>query len=261
MAWFRLDDGTLNNRKLRRLLRRERTVRPFEALGVWVACGLQAAHDRSDGAIDPDWLEDTFDDAGLSATEGKALVDALLERGLLDRLQDGSLAVHDFLDYNPSSGALTAEKARKELSRDKTLTAAIRERDGNRCYFCDVSVDFKDRRSEVSGTYWFLTAIENGGQVTAANTVVACRGCVREREDGTRDIPPIGSPNNPGPNQAADLAAIHPAGPENQSGVSASRPVPDPIPTRTRSLLSGPTAQPTPRERVTEDLEPARAAG
>jgi hypothetical protein len=157
-----------------------------------------SARRGSNGLVDPFWLLAKVP----SSAKRKAALKALLDLRLFDVLPAGEsrtiadakgweitlgpfqqdrYVVHDYLDYNPSSEEVEANRGvdrfRKDLTRDHKLIAAIRERDGSTCRYCLVQVDWKDRRSNVGGTYDHVTPVSAGGQNTYANVVVACRGC------------------------------------------------------------------------------------
>lgn len=111
MAWFRLDDALQGGSKWRSLLRRPAPgTNGLEAFGLWTAAGLHCARDLTDGFIDPEWLEDTLDDAKISAKKRAALIESLVERGWFDRDEHG-LRVHDYLDFNPSRADVEAQRA------------------------------------------------------------------------------------------------------------------------------------------------------
>jgi hypothetical protein len=104
MAWLRIDDGFISNKKIAQLTDLE--------LRVWlrVLC-FSAEHRRQRRGLLT--TADRREIAGLS----KAKVERFRSLGLLDRSgNSGDVAVHDFEQYNPTDNT-AAERKRKERER------------------------------------------------------------------------------------------------------------------------------------------------
>lgn len=176
MSWARLDDAMGEHRKTRRLLK----AGGLGAFGLHTLAIVYCSRYLTDGVIDRDFIEDVEVTATVKPKALAAMVDALVGCGQWDVVGD-HWVIHDYLEHNPSRENIEAnrgvERFRKELTRDSKLIAAIRERDGNACRYCGVTVDWKDRRSKVGGTYDHVIPVSAGGENTFENVVVACRGC------------------------------------------------------------------------------------
>lgn len=107
MSWFRLDDGMLGHPKWVRALR----AGGSEALHLWVALGTWSSHHLTDGMVPADMLSEIPGPKSKRVRE-RALK-ALLGEGLLVQHIDGSVLLHDYLDYNPSRSEVLAERERK----------------------------------------------------------------------------------------------------------------------------------------------------
>lgn len=130
--------------------------------------------------------------------------------------------IHDFLGYNPAKREVEErrewDRRKAAMHRDDELVATVRQRDGDRCRYCGVTVDWRDRRGPRGGTYDYV--IPHGPQ-SRENIVVACRRCStrkgprtpeqagmtllsspgRAEDLGPRTIPNPGSGTDPGPFQ------------------------------------------------------------
>lgn len=175
MPWLKLDDALLDHRKVRRAIRDG----GLGALGLHVAGLLNAAKYLTDGHVEDEFVEEIFDLARVRSDDARGrLVNVLVKRELWLPDDRGGFSIHDYLDHNPSREQVEAnrewDKRRQQLSRDPELVAAIKKRDRNRCRYCTVKVDWKDRRSSAGATY---DHVDPDGPNTLENVVVACRGC------------------------------------------------------------------------------------
>lgn len=216
--WAKLDDGMGEHRKTRKLLK----AGGLQAMGMHTLAILHCSKYLTDGVIDQDFLEDVAFIANVKPKALEAMVSALVQAGQWDAVGD-HWVIHDYLEHNPSKETVEANRGvdrfRKELTRDQALIAAIRSRDGNNCRYCNVVVDWKDRRSKVGGTYDHVIPISQGGENTYENVVVACRGCNGKKgartpkeagmflagaetdlARGRSDLPPVTSPVPSRPN-------------------------------------------------------------
>lgn len=166
MSWIRYDDKFSNHPKVLALgnLR-------FAAMGVHLDAQCYVSSYLTDGTVP----------AGIVRKYPRAIVEALVSSGLWRRVGDGDIAIHDYLEYNPSKSQVMAEreiaKRRSAMNADPTLTATIRQRDGDNCRYCGRRVNWRDRRSPIGGTYDHVLPLSSGGGESEDNLVVACRAC------------------------------------------------------------------------------------
>lgn len=168
MSWGKIDDQFHAHRKAKKAWKSDR-----RALGLHLLAISYCAGHLTDGFVDPEFVEEKLP----VARERTATVRALVDAGLWIADQDG-WRIHDWLDYNPSKDQVEREREwdrrRKELFRDPELVAAIRTRDKDRCRYCGVLVNWKDRRGPAGGTYDHVIP---RGPNSLDNVVVACRRC------------------------------------------------------------------------------------
>jgi hypothetical protein len=174
VQWFKVETAMPSHRKTR-LIPREPVTAPARtaAMGVWLFAGAWTAKEETDGFAPAEEFE-RWDPEG-------TLVPLLIEAGYLDDAVVGGevgYMLHDWLDWQKSAEQLHADRAyesrKAALHRDPALTAAVRERDLDRCRYCGILVNWRDRRSSVGGTY---DHVEPDGPNTLDNLVVSCRGC------------------------------------------------------------------------------------
>jgi 5-methylcytosine-specific restriction endonuclease McrA len=225
MTWSRLDDLYDDHPKVLAAMH----MNPL-AVALHVTAITASSRRESDGLVDPFWLLARVPDRK-RREEALAL---LVRLGLFDVVAVGDVltltdsagfsaemgpfdepryVVHDYLAYNPSrrqqESSRLWDRRRKDLERDKELVAAIRERDGDRCRYCAIKVNWRDRRSERGGTY---DHVEPRGENTFANVVVACRGCNMRKGPRTPDaagmplLPPGLETSSPGPGSGQNTA-------------------------------------------------------
>lgn len=117
MAWLRIDDGFISNKKIAQLTDLE--------LRVWlrVLC-FSAEHRRQRQGLLT--TADRREIAGLS----KAKVERFRSLGLLDRSgNDGDMAVHDFEQYNPTDKTAAERKRRERAGKPPHAVTRDRDRD------------------------------------------------------------------------------------------------------------------------------------
>lgn len=199
--WFKVDDGFFRHDKTRKAAR----LCP-PSIGLWVIAGSECATAADEGHVSADMLLNSGEDAGLTpAMTGKAAA-ALVAVGLWHdaktirrcetcmaavdgKLQRGTHYFHDWLEYQFTRDEskipeVRWKKARaKALHRDHRLKDMILERDRERCRYCRVRVDFRDRVGETGGTYDHVDPGQR--ENTYENVVVACRGCNTRKRDRT----------------------------------------------------------------------------
>lgn len=90
-----------------------------------------------------------------------------------------------------------SERLRRGLLKNADLRDAIRQRDGDNCRYCGITVNWLDRRSPSGATY---DHIDPWGENTLENVVVACHQCNITKNQyppeqvGLKLLPP---PSNP----------------------------------------------------------------
>jgi hypothetical protein len=131
MSWFRIDDGMLDHPKWKRAIRTGGDA----ALHLWLALGTWCSRHLTDGLIPADMLGE------ISGPRGKRTQErawrGLIESSLIVRHSDGSVLVHDYLDYNPSRADVLTERERwirsKRKQRDPCDVLAGLPRDSREC--------------------------------------------------------------------------------------------------------------------------------
>lgn len=243
MTWSRFDDGYDEHEKVQ-----EAWHRSPASIGLHAMAITMSARRQTNGVIPVRWLAQMLPNARTRNTAIRALV----EVGLFDILEAGDTAeldnprggnvtlgpfpedrylVHDFLEYNPSTTEVERnrewDRRRKELHRDHGLVEEIRKRDKDRCRYCGVLVNWKDRRGKNGGTYDHVIP---RGPNTLENVVVACRGCNMRKQDRTPEKAgmPLLPPGSNGVSAGSDPGQVQ-NGSRSKSGLS--RPT-DPYPTR-----------------------------
>lgn len=94
----------------------------------------------------------------------------------------GGYWIHAFLDRNPSREENDVHRAKRRELRDKELRHAVKERDGDLCRYCGITVKWSDRKTARGGV---LDHVDPRIADGAANLVVACRGCNGRKKDNT----------------------------------------------------------------------------
>ena len=164
MSWVRLDDAMPDSLKIAPL--------SDAAFRAYVTSICYCARILSDGFVPAKKAKDV---AGRPR-----VVQELTDAGLWAATDTGFL-VHDYLVYNPSREQVEAERAiakrRHAMNADPEFAKRVKDRDGNRCRYCGVLVNWRDRKGAMGGTYDHVLPIFQGGQETFDNLVVACRSC------------------------------------------------------------------------------------
>lgn len=183
-----------------------------EGRTLWVAAGVQCAKGRMEGILSPLLIRDA---AYLSEVDNAAEAAAsLVESGLwhdaktirrcghecadvvrkvMKTLPAAGFFFHDWFDHQKtdfSTIGMMVDRAHKQLLRNRELCEAIIVRDECRCVYCDVEVDFKDRKGKTGGTYDHVDAKLLDSPLFVArnhidNVGVACRLCNGIKKDRT----------------------------------------------------------------------------
>jgi hypothetical protein len=100
MPWLKIDDGMWSNPKWL-------TVSPL-AKALWVWAASYSSDKLTDGVMRPvDWQAVAV---FVGVTDWRPLVDELREHHFLDDGEGDTLAIHDYLKYNPSKADVQAER-------------------------------------------------------------------------------------------------------------------------------------------------------
>lgn len=143
------------------------------------------------------------------------------------------LYVHHYLLFNPTKDETDVARAKAAELRDRELHAVVRERDHNRCRYCNVRVRWSDRKSSIGGV---MEHVDPSLAAGAANLVVACRGCNSRK--GNRTPAAAGMTLLPVPTDSpadlgTDLAPINRSAPDRTTHAPArdgTGRVPNPTP-------------------------------
>jgi hypothetical protein len=111
MAWLKLTDDLWGNRKTQRLLKRGQNGSGLTAFGLHMAALLHCSKYLTDGYVEPDFVEETLDDAKVKGKARAVMVDSLVEGGQW-KVQGDGWQVHDYLDHNPSRAEVLKRRAK-----------------------------------------------------------------------------------------------------------------------------------------------------
>jgi len=247
MVWFKVDDQFHRGKKVRRL-----GAEKLPAVGLWTLCGDWSADELTDGFVPWDVIE-SWDP---QRTYAKRLIDVTLWSEVTVDDETG-IQFHDWPNYQPMRAAVLAERSgnarRTALHRDVYLIRSVRERDGNRCRYCDAAIRWTDRRSAAGGTYNY---VDPNGPNSLANVVVSCRGCANAKGDRTADelgmdlLPPAGIVRT---SSVLDTDQVRTENVSNRYGVP--EPEPEQIGGGTETLPGG---RPPRTKRASTQAEPKR---
>lgn len=200
-----------------------KTKRAAKLLGVSIPTMLGHLHllwywcmDYAQDGDLTDFEADEIADACMWEGEPDDLINALVNcgpgkrKGFLEK-DDDALLVHDWMDYagkfmEQVQQQKERSKRKRELYGDEQLTHSVRKRDGDYCRYCGKKVNWKDRKSADGGTY---DQVDPEGPNSKENVVVACRGCVSEKQKRTPEqanMPLL----PPGRLSVSDLPEIYP---------------------------------------------------
>jgi hypothetical protein len=117
MAWAKLCDSALTHPKLWGL--------PDDAFAFWIRAILYASAHLTDGLLD--------DRAMRFLRPKKRVLELLIREQLLDKKPDGTIEIHDFLDYNPTRKQVLAERerARERMKRLKNASVENHSEQGS----------------------------------------------------------------------------------------------------------------------------------
>lgn len=176
MTWFKVDDHLHDHRKARGI--------DLAAMGLWTMSGSWCGDQRTDGFI-PDTVVVRW------SRSWRKLAAHLVERGLWEPATvDGEKGwiFHDWHEHQPGKDDTTTDLGRirwrrkNALKKNRGLCEAVITRDRNRCRYCDVPVNWADKKGAKGGTY---DHVDPEGDNSLANVVVACRRCNGRKKDRT----------------------------------------------------------------------------
>jgi hypothetical protein len=98
VSWVRLDDGMGEHRKVRRALR----AGGLGVFGLHPLAILHASRYLTDGHIEPEFVEETFEHARTRDREQTLVINALERHELWVPADGGGWQIHDYLEHNPS---------------------------------------------------------------------------------------------------------------------------------------------------------------
>lgn len=85
------------------------------------------------------------------------------------------------------------EQPRQKDTRNRQLTQAVRERDGDTCRYCGATVTWTDRKSSKRACYSHINIGQ--GAKTPDDMVIACRLCDQQRSRDYAEGKPLRAPN------------------------------------------------------------------
>ena len=186
MSWVKIDDQFTDNPKI--------AVLSDVAFRAYVSSICYASRNLTDGVV-PMRKAKEF--------AGRVRIIQELIPGLWEPLPDGSLAIHDYLKYNPTRDQVLAEreiaKRRFAMNANPELARIVRARDGDSCRYCGTVINWADRKSPLGGTYDHVVPMIQGGPETIENLVSCCRRCNNRK--GARSPEQAGMVLLPTPNQ------------------------------------------------------------
>lgn len=161
MSWFKVDDTSAFNAKV--------MAAGNEAWGAFCRVGAWCAQQLSDGR---------FSRAIALTIAPMRVWEKLSAVGLVDRLENGEMQMHDYLDRNPSREQVMAERefARRRVNRFRSgLNDEIFKRDQFTCQYCG------SKKGPLAIDH--IVPVVRGGKDDESNLVTACRACNSKKKD------------------------------------------------------------------------------
>lgn len=113
MTWFRVDQSVLRHPKMVRAIKRGGDGVVY----LWLGLGTWSSEHLTDGIVPIDMLDQVSGPS--SKRKRNDALRALIDCGLVHETADGSLELHDFLDYNPAAEVVKTERERWAQSKRK----------------------------------------------------------------------------------------------------------------------------------------------
>lgn len=125
MAWLELDDRILEHPKFIRAVK----LAGSDAIHLWLGIKAYCGQQLTDGFVPADMLDEV---RGPTDRRKRAVaLKALIEVGLLERRDDGSISMHDYLDWSSSRENVLdrREKARERKAKSRDPSRRDTQRD------------------------------------------------------------------------------------------------------------------------------------
>ena len=181
MPWARGGDTSATHPTVMRVVgvpgADERSVN--EVSGFFFRLATQSAAHLTDYVVDVGTVQ------MIGGPNTAALLKQCTRVGLLTKVRVDGLVAYKLLDdpefiHIRLSSEVEWERQQRADTSDLRLTVPVRLRDGDRCRYCGVPVQWRGRTTTRKATYDHL---EPGQPATVATLVVACKGCNSELRD------------------------------------------------------------------------------
>lgn len=177
--WVKVDEHFPEHQKVMHAGAQLGAQGPGRVIAVWLPCSCYANRVLTNGFVPEQVIKGwtMYDRRPLDVAYAMSLPLPDGSAGLMERAA-GGFRLHDYLEYQPAAADVKAQRERdalrKRLYAVPGLVDAIRDRDQDRCRYCGVKVNWRDRRGKGGGTYDFL---DPRAPVALDNVVVCCAGC------------------------------------------------------------------------------------
>ena len=174
MAWIEAHQELANHPKTLKLSLLLK-IPKAQVIGMLLLLWWWAVDYAPDGDLSKFDITILSDIMGYKGKDQKKVVEALITAGFLNE----DITIHDWNEY---TGRLIErretekeyKKRQYDLYSDARLIKAVKARDGDTCQYCGRTVNWKDRKGELGGTY---DHVNPNGDNSLQNIVVACRAC------------------------------------------------------------------------------------
>ncbi len=173
MAWIESHQELRNHPKTKRLARKL-DIQPAAAVGHLHFLWWWSADYAPDGDLTEfdDW--EIADAAGYEGDNPAEFKDALIFAGFLDNTNQGTLLLHDWMDYTGKKLQQLKEHSERNTGAYRKFRDAVLRRDGHACQMCGR----RDRPLHVHHKKRFSKYPEL--RVTVSNGIALCEDCHRE---------------------------------------------------------------------------------
>lgn len=168
MREVRICWGFFTHPKTKKLEKRLGEVATVKLLNIWFFC----AENRIDGRLT------NLDHEDLQIITGwdgdiELFIQTLIDLRFLDKLEDGTLAVHNWLKRQPEAARYLKYGGDRDTRGWASLRLIVFQRDGYICQYCQTPVKFPDCDHVIP--------VCRGGDNRLENLVTACRTCNRSK--------------------------------------------------------------------------------
>lgn len=202
--WVKVDDALPNHPKILDAGMQLGPTGVGRVLAIWLRGMCYCNHYLTDGFL-PEEVIKTWK---LYDKKPLDVVFVMVQAGILrqsDRRGMPGYQFHDYEMYQPLAADIKEKRdwdaRRKQLYSIPGLIDAIRARDGDRCRYCAVTVNWHDRRGPKGGTYDHVIP---RGPNSLENVVVACSRCNTRKGGWTPEqagMPLLPPQHQPDPNE------------------------------------------------------------